>query len=356
MKREPHAVAVPEIESELNEIWESLEAPQKTRAALFNLIVYGQDLDHLSYVQAGTRQILEKYPCRVIYLIEDRTAADDYLKVDVSVESMGTEACPVSCDKIKIEFSGQERERVPFILLPHVLPDLPIYLWWTGDPSQGEDLFSLIERQIGRIIFDPDSLAALPEYARFALDLMERFQGYASDLSWTLIDGWREAVAKTFADEEHLEQLKKAKSLTLTYTEKSGALCGDCRIPSLYLQAWIASQMGWQWKSAEGNSQIAYEGVSIQLVPDQRPLEPGSLTGLRMTSHEGYTYALQLEGQDSFVRIDRSSPTLCDLPFNVHVGKAARGRALVREIFGNGASIHYRSMLRQLLSCNWSNF
>ena len=55
-----------QIRSALSRIWESLEAANKMRACLFNLIVFTQKNDRSDYFTQIVRRIVEKFPCRVI--------------------------------------------------------------------------------------------------------------------------------------------------------------------------------------------------------------------------------------------------------------------------------------------------
>jgi glucose-6-phosphate dehydrogenase assembly protein OpcA len=355
-------VDVPEIEQELEHIWESLESPNKTKAALFNLLVYAQDPQHVEYVRQGTARILNKYPCRVIYILENPATEEDFLRAEVSVETIGTEEQPVSCDKIQIEFGGKERERVPFVLLPHILPDLPVFLWWTGNPSPYNRLFDLLEAQIDRIIFDPDTLDNLAEYASTTLALLHHFEGYASDLNWSLIEGWRAALAQTFHNEEHVAQLQKSEMIALAYCEHEAGGPRDPRLPAVYLQAWLAAQLGWRFQEVsrhEERTRFTYRNgdqpVHITLHPQHNEALPyGTITRLETDSREHYHYAVVLESDLNYLRVERSNTTRCDLPYSLHIGSINRDRALVREIFSHGTSVHYQHALQMLAETDWS--
>lgn len=354
-------VDVPDIEHELEQIWESLESPDKTKAALFNLLVYAQDAQHVDYVREGTERILSKYPCRVIYVLENPDPKEDFLRAEVSVDTIGTEEHPISCDKIQIDFAGKERERVPFVLLPHILPDLPVYLWWTGNPSPYNRLFDLLESYIDRIIFDPDTLDALPDYASTTLALLHHFEGYASDLNWSLIEGWRQALARTFASVEHLHQLNASTHITLTYCVHEEKGPRDPRLPAVYLQAWMAAQLGWRFQQtsqqADATRFVYRNGdhtIDVDLKPQtEESLPYGSITRVEAESNEHYQYAVILEADPNFLRVERSNTTRCDLPYTIHVGSSKRDHALVREIFNQGTSIHYQNMLQMLTEIDY---
>src|SRR5690348_8539575 len=124
------------IEPELIRIWEGL-AKEKMRACLFNLIVFNRLSDRTDYIRDIVQKVSEKYPCRVLFITQDPQSPHSYLKTAVSVVGNGT----IACDYIDIGFAGPEMQRVPFVLLPHIIPDLPVSLLWTEDPSHDHPLF-----------------------------------------------------------------------------------------------------------------------------------------------------------------------------------------------------------------------
>ena len=55
-------VTVDQIESKLLSIWDSLAKDKKTRARLFNLIVYTKLNDRIDYFRESVQKIIENYP------------------------------------------------------------------------------------------------------------------------------------------------------------------------------------------------------------------------------------------------------------------------------------------------------
>ena len=73
--------------------------------------------------------MIEKFPSRVIFLTADRQSKADELSADVSVIESD-----VVCDWIEIRATEKTIEKIPFVVLPHLLTDLPIYVVWGEDP------------------------------------------------------------------------------------------------------------------------------------------------------------------------------------------------------------------------------
>ncbi len=74
------------------------------------------------------------------------------------------------CDFIQIEASKQTQSKIPFIILPHLLPDLPLYILWAEDPVQDNPISHEMEKWATRIIFDSEVTDNLPAFARTLLD------------------------------------------------------------------------------------------------------------------------------------------------------------------------------------------
>ncbi len=149
-------VTVDQIESKLLSIWDSLAKDKKTRARLFNLIVYTKLNDRIDYFRESVQKIIENYPCRILFVTSDPDSTKEYLTASVSVITLPGNP-HIACDYIEIGVAGKDYERVPFVILPHIVPDLPVYLLWTEDPCLKNPLFESFEKLSRRVLFDSES-------------------------------------------------------------------------------------------------------------------------------------------------------------------------------------------------------
>jgi hypothetical protein len=72
------------------------------------------------------KKVMEKFPCRLLFITVKEGSKE--LKTQVSVISPHKEDSEVACDLLEIEISKDWQERVPFLILPHFVSDLPIYM------------------------------------------------------------------------------------------------------------------------------------------------------------------------------------------------------------------------------------
>lgn len=349
----PQLIAPGQIESELTRIWESLEGANKTRACLFNLIVYTEKNRRESYFHSVVQKVIEKFPSRVIFITADVEAKEGFLKTSVSVMSAGKGECDVACDLIQIEVSGEQQMRVPFLVLPHILPDLPVYLLWAEDPPHENPVTAQLEKLATRIIFDSESTTNLAQFAKTLLKHQESAHVDIADLNWARMESWRQLLSSSFYSAQALDQLKQAQKIQIKYNAHTTVSFSHTRIQAIYLQAWLACQLNWQlqtirpdkdgliflYRSEKGSLEIAL------LSADYPKLAPGIIISLDMqTDHEHFSFARDPE-VPNHIAINFSSRDKCLLPTQFIFAKAESGQSLVKEICHKGTSSHYLKVL-----------
>jgi len=325
-----------DIEKELNHLWDGIESKSKVRAALFNLICFVPDGEHLAYVERITRFVLGKLPCRVLFLLFDPDSEQEYLRTTASMERIGESDPPILCDQIRIAFSKEYAERVPFLVTPHLLPDLPISLLWEGDPTDQPKIFPQLEKIAGRILFDPSSLPQLPDFARFTLNLMQNTNSVVRDQKWGCCEGWRKVIRQISSASENLDHLRRASSVKIHYSVRKSAFEQDPQIQAVYLQSWLTSQLGWT-------------STQVELIEEQREEEPfGTVVKIEIESDLGGHFLLEHDRKGNFVRVKSDSPEKCDLPYTLFLHHLKREESFARELLRSGESQHYTETLKFL--------
>jgi hypothetical protein len=349
-----HPVSPGDIQNELNRIWESLETTSVARACLFNLIFYTQKNHREPYIHRIAQKVVEKFPSRVIFVVVDKTAKEDFLKTEVSILSSSKGEFDVACDYIQIETGGAYHERVPFVVLPHILPDLPIYLLWAEDPSKGDLLTDQLKQFAGRLIFDSESTDNLPRFANSVLEHNEKTHCDIADLNWARIESWRDMLSMAFYANDKLNQIQHAKEIAITYNAQETPFFCHTKIQAIYLQAWLSCQLGWEFQTLridENTLRFTYEGgfglIEILLSPEQyAKLPPGLILSVDISTAESeqFKFSRHLE-QTHQIIYQHSTLSQCDLPSHYIFTKAESGHSLVKEICHRGTSEHYLKVL-----------
>ncbi|MBS0649863.1 MAG: glucose-6-phosphate dehydrogenase assembly protein OpcA [Verrucomicrobia bacterium] len=350
-----HLVAPSAIQDELNRIWESLETTNTTRACLFNLIFYTKKTYRAAYIQRLAQAVIEKFPARVIFITVDGASQEDSLKTQVSILTSSKGEYDVACDFIQIDASGASKVKIPFVILPHILPDLPVYLVMAEDPSHDDQLANELKKFVHRLIFDSEATDNLSRFASSALSQASDSQVDIADLNWARIESWREMLSAAFYSPDRIQELNKINSVQLTYNSCSSAYFCHTRIQALYLQAWLACQLKWTLSQVRLDKDIVCidymkqkSPLEISLIPmSNSHLPPGLILNMDLTTSEGTHFSFLRDFESIHqITLNISTPRQCELPCKYIFAKAESGHSLVKEICHRGTSQHFINTLK----------
>ncbi|MDN3506311.1 MAG: glucose-6-phosphate dehydrogenase assembly protein OpcA [Simkaniaceae bacterium] len=344
-----------EIRSELIRLWETLESSNKVRASLFNLIFYTKKKLRAEYIREISQKVLEKFPSRVIFISSD--AEGDHLNTRVSVVPVNEKESDIACDFIQIDVAGTQAEKVPFVMLPHIVPDLPVYVIWAEDPQTPSPLFDEVKKLADRIIFDSEAISDLSTFAKNLLEIAETPQLNIADLNWARMESWRDLMASTFYTEKRLNLLRKTSKIQILYNAKESTYTCHTQIQALYLQGWLACQLGWSLTKANqenGKYTLTYarEGgeVEIHLYPEEHDnIKAGDIISVDLETEDQHHFSFG-RNLDLPHHISMRLSTLekCDIPLKYIFAKDESGGSLVKEICHKGTSKHFLNLLKQI--------
>lgn len=353
-----YIVSPSEIETTLVGIWDSLQGTGKTRACLFNLIIYTQNNHRVDYLYTVAQKVIGKFPSRVIFITIDDKAPPETLKTSVSVMTSEAENNATACDLINILLSLNNRERAPFMILPHIITDLPIYLLWADDPSKSDPVSQKLEKLATRVIFDSESTDNLGSFAKAILKHKEASGSEIADLNWARTEGWRQLLAETFKSDDRLKTLSHLSEINLAYNCLETPFFCHTKIQALYLQGWLASRMQWTLTASskqENNTLLHYDNkgskISVRLLPRKIDgIAPGGILEMHLKGREGELFHCIRSTKDPrIITIQYSTPQLCQLPTQFIFDRYESGQSLVKEIFHQSTSPHYLALLRTLV-------
>jgi glucose-6-phosphate dehydrogenase assembly protein OpcA len=338
------------IEPELIRIWEALAKEKKTRASLFNLVVFNCLSPRTDYIRSIVRIIVEKFPCRTLFITSDPTSAHPYLKTAVSVCIPQAKESSFACDQIDIGVAGPNLERAAELVLPHLLPDLPIYLLWAEDPSSPPPHFAPLANLATRIIFDSESADNLLAFSKSILRLKSERGADVADLNWARTEGWRDLIASLFDAKERRKSLAQIKKLRIIYNARETEFFCHLKIQAMYLLGWLSSRLKWKFTQAKKDLLFRFEGKEAKIDAEKwEKIGSGTILGVEIETEDGLKIeAKRLPEQYHRVKIQISTLDKCDLPYQFLLGQTATGQSLVKEICTNGTSAHYLDMLEEL--------
>ena len=267
------------------------------RASVLNLVVYSEREVHARRAARALEELALRHPSRAIVLLGDRDREGVVASVQLHCHVPQADgAQPVLYEQILARVRGDFDERVASVVIPLLVPDLPVFLWWTGTPPSDarhlDDLVTLADR----FIVDSADFAradrTLPEIAR-----LMRLRVGITDLNWARLTHWRELIAQFF-DVPTLRPFLDG----ITGLRAGFAVDMDGRdihpSQALLLLGWLASRLTWRpveaIAPAEAGGLLFHmeradgAAVMVRLRPRfERGLEAGDVSGVRIQAALG---------------------------------------------------------------------
>ncbi len=330
------------IQEELDNLWNAQENKNKVRASLFNIIFFTKHSSREDYVRKIGFNLIEKFPARIFFISSDPASSENSLKTAVSVMSTEQGEFTITCDLIEISAQGDGEKQVPFILLPHIIPDLPVFLVWAEDPGFDSVLCNELRSFATRLIFDSESTEDLCRFSQAVSKLHVETHSEIADLNWARLENWRDLLTSTFSTPPFFCHPK---------------------IQSIYLQAWIASRMKWapdEKRPALDLSKFYYgfQGRSIEVIlkaVKKSDFPPGMILFLELMTTQDEHYLFSKDpGPCSQISLTYSTKTECKLPTKFQFPKGESGQSLIKEICHKGTSEHYKQVLEMISKWNRS--
>src|SRR5690349_236795 len=94
------------IETTLSSIWNGLAKLHKTKASLFNLIIFTKQTERTNFIHQLVEKIVEKFPSRIIFISYD--PSKNFINTAVSVVIVKSGSSEFACDQIDIGVGGDE--------------------------------------------------------------------------------------------------------------------------------------------------------------------------------------------------------------------------------------------------------
>lgn len=243
-----HDVSIGEIERELARLREMATAPgaaPNLRTSVMTHLAWVPE----AWVEAATDTLSglgERHPSRTILLFPKPHEERDELDAEVDLRCFvrGGNEGQVCSEVVAIQLCGRRSQAPGSVVMPLLIPDLPVFLRWRGEPAFGSQPLGQLVEVADRLVVNSDewsdcdgTLARTPEL----------FDSIAvSDIAWARIQPWREVLASLWPE--------IAEASTLRVAGPRGA--------ALLLLGWLRSRLE-RDVELEYERTAAIEGVSI---------------------------------------------------------------------------------------------
>ncbi len=252
------------IEAELARIWASTELttpgadgePERrvaARTSVLNLVVIARQPELGEHAAAIIRMLTGRHPSRTLIVSSADPDGPSWIDANVQAHCVlpRSDAAETCAEFIDLVAGGETGRHVAAIVAPLLIHDLPVTLWWPGDPPlasrQALDLLEMSDRLVvDGSHWSGNGIDRLRVMARLVTRHDLAGAGLAiSDFAMLRQSRWREAIASSFDRPELRPFLGSLTDIVVTYAVHPGAAGQEANvIKPLYHIAWLASRLG----------------------------------------------------------------------------------------------------------------
>jgi glucose-6-phosphate dehydrogenase assembly protein OpcA len=249
--------SVARLERELARVRRGRAAHQReqvaalARAAVVNVVVFATREAHARRAARTISQLALRHPSRAIVVLTDRRpAASPSPGIELYAQLGGSApvaGATTTYEQVLVRARGDAADRLLSVVVPLLVPDLPVFAWWTETPPIGQRHFEEVVSLADRLLVDsadfarPD--ATLAELAR--LCVVGPKHCALTDLNWARLTAWRELLTQFFDVPAWRGLLPAIDGVRVSF-----AVDADGReihpSQALLFIGWLASRLGWQ--------------------------------------------------------------------------------------------------------------
>jgi glucose-6-phosphate dehydrogenase assembly protein OpcA len=265
-------IDVEKIERELAAMWNQGQDAEGsnaesgvTRACALNLLVYATTTDDRAKIDLMLTEVNGQHPGRSIVLLADRESAESELVAYVSTNcrDLGGSGRQVCGEQVIIEAAGAAIETVASAIVPLLVPDVPVFLWWKDIPHYEDKLFSRMTAMSDRVVLDSSCFDSPHKDLQRLSQIIKEYPQFmsASDLNWGRLTAWRTLMASFWDVPDYRPYLDKIDRVLVEYDAPD--LAPDEIAPkALLVVGWLASRLGWsidETRGLEGKSPVSFQ-------------------------------------------------------------------------------------------------
>ena len=284
-------------------------APQ-ARTSVMNLIVTVPDRATSDRILETLLGLDQRHPSRAIVLQADPNADGDSIDARIGTHCRdGENGAGRTCfEQLALTVRGEAARHLGGIVAPLVIHDLPIEIWWPGDPPFDDPVFNQLVEFGDRLVVNASDFVDLPIGLK-RLAMIRRRAG-VGDIAWERLAPWHELTAQFFDAPRFRRYLPNLSRLLIKYAvNEDGAASGpsgDATQPAdevvpgvrspaagaLLYAGWIATRLAWKraaWReplTPDGRRLVLegrYEMVDVAIDPvPTAAIPPGELLSVRL--------------------------------------------------------------------------
>ena len=261
MRWASRAKSIADIEQELARIWAQPDLGADVsgdgrvgrhvaaRTSVLNLVVVARRPELGEHCAATISQLTGRHPSRTLILSPADPDGPAWLDAQIQAHCVlpRRDAPEICAEIIYLTAGGEAGQHLQAIVAPLLVHDLPVTVWWPGEPPFGTRMADDIVAMADRLIVDGSTWSG---------DGLGRLRGMAAlfrdpklavtDFALARQSRWREAIASTFDMPDLLPFVGSIRSIEVTYAAHDRRAIGGTTnvVKPLYHVAWLASRLG----------------------------------------------------------------------------------------------------------------
>ncbi|MGD0862802.1 MAG: glucose-6-phosphate dehydrogenase assembly protein OpcA [Candidatus Limnocylindrales bacterium] len=251
------ARSMPEIEQALAQLWSHRTAPTDAesghsvaaRSSVLNLVVVAGHQETAERCAAIIAATAGRHPSRSLILSALDWEGPPGLIAHVQAVSVAASAgtAETGAETVYVATHGETSRHLASIIVPLLVHDLPVALWWPNDPSFRSHRADRLLPMADRLIVDGsswsgDGLDRLSAMARAA----QKERLVVADFALLRQARWREALASVYDLPDLRPHLRAVRSISVEYAapEEGDPARLTNIVRPVYHVAWLAARLG----------------------------------------------------------------------------------------------------------------
>lgn len=251
------AVDIDRIEAELSKLRylaaeESGGEGLAIRTSLVNVVVHAEDEDTAAAASRVIEELAGHHPSRALIVIASPGHGDSQVDASLAVHCHTASGMDqrVCCEEVTLRVSGPAAAHLHSLIVPLLIPDLPVAIWWTGafpaDTHGIEELCSIADHFIIDSARFHNQIGDLSRVRSLA----ELHQCAIGDLNYERTLPWRELFERFTAPGGLGDWLGAVKSVEVRYADEWGH---QTSAQAFLFLAWLAQRCGWDTSSVSAH-------------------------------------------------------------------------------------------------------
>jgi glucose-6-phosphate dehydrogenase assembly protein OpcA len=244
------------------------------RARVANLMIFTSTAAKLEEINAILTELSAAHPCRALVVASEREGVERDIEIYISSgchSGVATGTKCVFCEAITLVAGGKFVEELPSATLPLLIPDLPVFLWWTDSVSSPDSLFAKLCRGADRLIIDSvDFVPAIMDSVAQLASSPDHGPLGISDINWARLTSWRALLASFYDVPQYRPALERLSAVEIDYVATESGR-GEIVSQALLMAGWLASRL--KWEPILQSREINEEGLRIKLNKKGRQIE-----------------------------------------------------------------------------------